>query len=83
MEGFLLLGWKGGFYLAGSGVLGSKGSRDRGSNLRLGSNVRNRYWAKYNDGSGFKLATHCQRGTSLNGRESGIGDGPCVLKTAY
>ena len=40
MEDFLLLGWKGGFCLAGSGVWGSKGSRDRGSNLRLGSNVR-------------------------------------------
>ena len=36
LEGFLLLGWKGGFCLAGSGVWGSRGSRDRGSNLRLG-----------------------------------------------
>ena len=35
--GFSSLGrWKGGFCLAGSGGWGSRGSRDRGSNLRLG-----------------------------------------------
>jgi len=42
VEGWVLPGWEWGF--------DSRGSRDRGSNLRLGSNVRNRYWAKSHDG---------------------------------
>ena len=45
-------GGKGGFTWLGMGFEGFSG---RGSNLYLGSNVRNRYWAKYNDGSGFDL----------------------------